>query len=65
MGGSWRKAIHKRISFFSFFFCVVVKKIYGNTPGVERTRDVETKVLEQTVEEVDLKQVIKALNGIE
>lgn len=39
-------------------------KIYGYSPKRPITRTVETKVMEQTVEALDLAAVIKAVNGL-
>lgn len=41
-----------------------LKEIRGYSPAREVTEPVEVKVLEQTVEEMDLIAVIKAVNGI-
>ena len=37
---------------------------YGYAPQVEEVGEVESVVLKQNVEEIDLKAVIKAINGI-
>jgi len=37
---------------------------FGYTPDREAEVKVETKLLEQTVEELDLKAVLKAINGL-
>lgn len=41
-----------------------IKTIYGNPPAQEVTRLEETKVLEQTVEDLDLPAVIRAINKL-
>jgi hypothetical protein len=38
---------------------------YGYTPKIEKQVEVSVTVLEQTVEQLDLKNVIRAVNGIE
>lgn len=37
---------------------------YGYTPEIEKEVEVETKVLEQTLEHLDLVAVVKAINGL-
>lgn len=39
-------------------------RVYGYAPSFETTKDVETKVLEQTVDALDLASVIRAVNGL-
>ncbi|MBE2178903.1 MAG: hypothetical protein IAE97_00320 [Chthoniobacterales bacterium] len=41
-----------------------LKEVRGYAPDVSITRDVETQVLRQTVESLDLSAVIKAINGL-
>ena len=41
-----------------------VKKIYGYAPSYQTTEKKETEVLRQTVEEIDMPAVIKAVNGL-
>lgn len=41
-----------------------LQKIYGYAPSVEVTEQKSSKVLEQTVEEIDMAAVIKAINKI-
>lgn len=41
-----------------------IENVYGWTPEIEKEHQVSTTLLEQTVEEMDLKAVIKAINGI-
>ena len=38
--------------------------IYGYTPEIEKEVEVTTKVLEQTVDDLDLVAVIRAVNGL-
>lgn len=41
-----------------------VESIYGYAPQQQVVEKVETQVLSQTVEELDLKKVISAINGL-
>lgn len=41
-----------------------LKKVYGYKPDIADVEPKETKVLEQTLEDIDLPAVIKALNGL-
>jgi hypothetical protein len=41
-----------------------LKEIYGYAPSFEATETVEVKLLEQTVEAIDLAAVIKAINNL-
>lgn len=41
-----------------------VKKIYGYAPSWQGVEKEETEVLKQTVDELDLPAVIKAVNGL-
>lgn len=41
-----------------------LKQVYGYTPDREVVVNVETEVLKQTVETLDLAAVIKAVNGL-
>ena len=36
---------------------------YGNTPEIVKKREVEQKIYEQTVDEIDITRVISAVNG--
>lgn len=38
--------------------------VYGYTPEIEKEVETETKILEQTVVDLDLHAVIKAINGL-
>lgn len=40
------------------------KPVYGYAPAVKKTSQVETKLFEQTVEEIDVASVIVAINGL-
>jgi len=42
-----------------------LKEVFGYTPDVEAAEVVTTTLLEQTVENLDLVDVIKAVNGIQ
>lgn len=42
-----------------------LKEVYGYPPPHEKEVEREVKVLEQTVDELDLVEVIKAINGID
>lgn len=37
---------------------------YGYTPEIMKNREIEVTLLKQEIEELDLKTVIKAINGI-
>lgn len=41
-----------------------IKKVLGYTPDVKSIDDKETKILEQTVENLDIGKVIKAINDL-
>lgn len=41
-----------------------LKEVYGYAQGRSAIKEVETEVLKQTVETLDLSAVIKAINGI-
>jgi len=41
-----------------------VKRKYGYTPKIEKEEHVEVDLLKQTVREIDLISIIKAINGI-
>jgi len=40
------------------------KPVFGYAPTVRKTSQVETKLFEQTVEEIDIASVIVAINGL-
>jgi hypothetical protein len=42
-----------------------IKPVYGYSPEVEKKVSVTREVLTQTVEELDVNKVIRAINGIE
>ena len=41
-----------------------MKDVYGYTPGIDKPIEEEREVLRQTVEELDLATVIKAVNNL-
>jgi len=41
-----------------------IEQVRGWTPEIEQDEEVETKVLEQTVDSLDLSKVIKAINNL-
>lgn len=48
----------------SFLERTPLRKVYGYQPDYEATETVETEVLKQTVDDLDLPAVIKAVNRI-
>ena len=42
-----------------------VENVYGYTPEIGKEVEVEREILSQTVENLDLVEVIKAINGID
>ena len=43
---------------------IPTKRVFGYTPDREEEEDIETVILKQTVEDLDLTEVIKAINKI-
>ena len=43
---------------------IILRRVYGYTPEIVKEREVERLILKQTVDDLDLAAVIKAINKI-